>query len=69
MSGAVAYATNLQNTGVLTHVFVASQRDSPADPLHPVQVVIVGRWAAMHLNPSDRADPLLAPRLEGPAKW
>jgi hypothetical protein len=66
MSGAVAYATNLQSTGVLTHVYVASQRDSSADPLHPVQVVIVGRWAAVHPNPSGQP---LAPRLDGPAKW
>jgi len=45
MSAAVAYATNLQSTGTLTRVFIASQRTSAADLLNPLQVVVVGRWA------------------------
>jgi len=65
MSGAVAYATSLRNTGVLARVYVANQRESATDPLHPVQVVVVGQWASKDPQTGDHANQV----SNGVAKW
>ena len=44
-SKGLAYASALQAVGTLDHVYVASQRAAAADPLHPVQMVILSRWS------------------------
>jgi hypothetical protein len=64
-SGAVAYATSLRNTGVLAQVYVANQHESATDPLHPVQVVIVGHWATNNPESFDHANQV----SNGLAKW
>jgi hypothetical protein len=65
ISGAVAYATSLRNTGVLARVYVANQRESATDPLHPVQVVVVGQWATKDPQSGDHANQA----SNGVAKW
>jgi hypothetical protein len=65
MSAAVAYATNLRNTGAFAQVYVTNQRESATDPLHPVQVVIVGQWATKNPESFDHAHQV----SNGLAKW
>lgn len=50
---AIAYATRLQSNGAFTNVYVASQRQSSASAIRPVQVVIAGRW--IPTEPAHRA--------------
>ena len=55
ISRAVSYAHALETTGVLTGLFVASQREETAGTMWPLQVVIAGTWTAGRnpLSPSE----------------
>jgi hypothetical protein len=41
---AVKYASSLQSSAVLSHVYIGSQRAAPADPSHPIQLVFLANW-------------------------
>jgi hypothetical protein len=41
---AVKYASSLQSSAALSHVYIGSQRVAPGDPSHPIQLVFLANW-------------------------